>query len=75
MTPEKFKTLDRLYHAALEVEPEKRTEFLETACDGDVALQREIESLLALAEQAGDFIKQPAMDVVAQSLVRDLEKG
>lgn len=74
MTPEKFKTLDRLYHAALEVEPEKRTEFLETACDGDVALQREIESLLALAEQAGDFIKQPAMDVVAQSLVRDLEK-
>jgi TolB-like protein/Tfp pilus assembly protein PilF len=73
MSPERFKTLDRLYHDALEVEPEQRADFLQRACDGDVALQREIESLLALTEDAGDFIQKPAMDIVAQSLVRDLE--
>ncbi len=45
-----------LYHAALEVPAAERSAFLTSACDGDPTLLREVESLLAANDEAGDFI-------------------
>ena len=63
MTSERWQQVKRLFHDACERAPEERAVFLDAACDGDVELRREIESLLAVHERAGDFMQQPAMNV------------
>src|SRR5262245_2882566 len=63
MTPERWQQVKRLFHDACERAPEERAIFLDAACDGDVELRLEIESLLAVHERAGDFMRQPALNV------------
>jgi hypothetical protein len=74
MTPERHDQIGELYHAALEVEPEGRASFLHRACGGDEELRREVTSLLASHEQAGDFIAKPALEVAA-GLLADYQAG
>jgi serine/threonine protein kinase/Tol biopolymer transport system component len=62
MTPERWRDVERLYHAALEREGDQRAAFLTDACEGDAALLREVESLLAYRTKATDFIERPAAD-------------
>ena len=45
MTPERHRKAGQLYHAAMEVEPE-RAAFLDEVCDGDAESRRDVESLL-----------------------------
>ncbi len=66
MTPERWKQIDTLYHAALEVEAKERNCLLDQACADDAELRAEVESLLATHEQAGSFLGKPAMEDVAQ---------
>ena len=68
MTPERYKQIGKLYHTALEVDANKRAAFLESACAGDAELRREVESLIASHEKAGDFIADPALAVAAELL-------
>ena len=68
MTSDQWQQVKALFHAALECEPKQRAEFLAAACDGDMSLQREVESLLASHEQAGSFIEAPAFEEAAQLL-------
>ena len=56
MSDERWTIVDRLFDAALEREPHERAAFLDEACADDEALRREIESLLAHASAAGDFL-------------------
>jgi serine/threonine-protein kinase len=72
MGRERFETIDRLYHAALSLEPHRRAGFLRQACGADDELRQEIESLLELEEQAKSFIDRPAIELVAAQLGRDL---
>ncbi len=46
-TPERWKEIDRIFAAALELEPAERAAFLDEACAGDELLRKEVESLLA----------------------------
>jgi len=46
MNPERWVQLERLYHAALDQEPDERPAFLAAACEGDEELRVEVESLL-----------------------------
>lgn len=46
MNPERWWLVERLYHAALERQPEQRGTFLAEACGDDTDLRRELESLL-----------------------------
>jgi predicted ATPase/serine/threonine protein kinase len=55
MNPEQYERIGQLFHAALEVPPEGRSAFLSSACASDAALRREVESLLAAHDKAGDF--------------------
>lgn len=62
MTPERWRDVERIYHAALERTADLRTAFLTEACGGDAALLREVESLLASGTRASGFIETPAAD-------------
>jgi Tol biopolymer transport system component len=47
LSPEQWRRVEELYHAALTRGEGDRTAFLASACAGDEALRREVESLLA----------------------------
>lgn len=61
MSPERWEQISEIYANALELDPDERNEFLKTACAGDEALRREVESLLAADAAAGDFIAEPIL--------------
>ncbi|MGH9843345.1 MAG: serine/threonine-protein kinase [Blastocatellia bacterium] len=68
MTPDRWKQVERLYHAALEREPESRAEFLDEACAADEELRREVASLLAYDDRPASFIEAPVLEVAAREL-------
>jgi serine/threonine protein kinase len=57
--------VEQLYHDALARDEGERATFLRHATDGDEALRREVESLLAYASDAHAFMDAPAIEVVA----------
>src|SRR6266480_208034 len=57
MTPARFQTIEEIFLAALDQEPDQISAFLDTACEGDAVLRREVEALLASDQQAGPFIE------------------
>ncbi len=67
MTPELYRQIGSLYHAALELDPSRRNAFLDEACAGNEELRHEVEELLASNEQAGNFLAAPAAESVSQS--------
>ena len=64
MNDERWRQVDELLEAALELEASERGDFLKRACRGDEDLRREVESLLAAHLKAGSFIEaSPAEDM------------
>src|SRR5438132_5621143 len=57
MTPARLQTVEEIFHAALEQDSDDVAQFLETACEGDERLRREVESLLASHKRASSFIE------------------
>src|SRR6266700_83380 len=57
MTPARFQTVEEIFHAALDHEPDQVGAFLDTACEGDEVLRRKVEALLASHQRAGSFIE------------------
>jgi serine/threonine protein kinase len=55
MNDERYERIGELFHAALELPRDERAAFLSGACRGDEPLRREVVSLLAAHEKAGDF--------------------
>ncbi|MCG3163843.1 MAG: Serine/threonine-protein kinase PknD [Acidobacteria bacterium] len=51
MTPERWGQIEKFFYSAIELEPDKRSAFLDEACAGDDALRSELEELLAAHEQ------------------------
>jgi len=70
MDSERWKQVDSLLQAALERPPAGRAEFLRQACAGDEALEREVWSLVASAQEAGSFLESPAIGVAARAISR-----
>jgi len=60
VTPERWQTVKRLFHEALDQAPEGRTAYLERACAGDATLRHEVETLLSSEREAGGFLEEPA---------------
>jgi non-specific serine/threonine protein kinase/serine/threonine-protein kinase len=71
MQAERWLRLEELYHGALKQEEAQRSSFLESSCAGDQALRTEVESLLAYAQQTGEFVDKPAVERVAEALAAD----
>jgi predicted ATPase/serine/threonine protein kinase/Tfp pilus assembly protein PilF len=66
MTPEEYEKVGHLFHAALELPRERRSAFLSGACGANGDLRREVESLLAAHDNAGDFASSPPFTVAAE---------
>ena len=60
MDADKWRRISRLYHAARARAAEEQPAFLESACNGDEALRREVASLLANDTSANAFFARPA---------------
>jgi serine/threonine protein kinase/Tol biopolymer transport system component len=71
MEPERWRRVEELYHAALEVATEKRARFLKNACGDDAELHHEVESLLTHEASAEEFIQVPAIEVAARLMAQD----
>src|SRR5215475_4073540 len=72
MKSERWRQIESLYYAALERDATERADFFIEACAGDDELRREVESLLAVHEQAEGFMAAPALEIVAQEIAEDL---
>ena len=62
MTPERWRQITELFHAALERDARDRAAFLADACAGDEGVRREVESMLAQPASSGGFLDGPAFD-------------
>ena len=70
MTREQYEQIKAIFHATLECETGRRSDFLDQACAGDEKLRRKVEALLASHEQAGRFMDVPALEVVAEEFAK-----
>jgi serine/threonine protein kinase/predicted ATPase len=66
VTPENWSLVGRIYQAALERSLVERTPFLANASAGNESLRREVESLLAAEQEAGDFLEADAATDMAE---------
>jgi len=73
MEAERWCQVERLYHAALEVELTARGLFLQAACCSDEDLRLEVESLLQYQSRAENFMEEPALKAAARLLVPRLK--
>ena len=66
MTPARFQTIEEIFLAAVEQQPDEVSAFLDMACEGDAALRREVEALLASDQRAGRFIERSTVGLAAK---------
>jgi serine/threonine protein kinase len=62
METERWKQVDNLLQSVLERRPEEREAFLRQACGDDKSLEGEVRSLLAMEQEAGNFLQVPVME-------------
>src|SRR5438876_2378997 len=67
--------IERLYHDARERDPRERAAFLDQACGGDYALQREVESLLAQDSNVESFLETPALELAKKMSGEDASQS
>ncbi|MCW5966925.1 MAG: serine/threonine protein kinase [Blastocatellales bacterium] len=65
MTPERWQQIKRLFHSALELEPQNRRAYVDTACGDDEDLRREVDTLLSTEDDLDDFITTPVIEDAA----------
>jgi len=68
---ERWQEIERIYHAARELDGSERAAFLTKACAGDAVLRSQVELLLAQAERAADFLETPAIEVAAEVIAKE----
>src|SRR5262245_14215136 len=71
MTPEQWQKVRPILESALELDPESRSDYIDSACAGDEGLRREVLSLLSDPEQSDHFLREPALDMVRRHMARD----
>jgi len=59
-----------LFKRAVDCPAEQRSGFLDEACEEDVELRREVESLLKFNEDGDQFLEEPAIDIAVESLLQ-----
>src|SRR4029450_11338946 len=66
MTPARLQTIEEIFHAALDQEPDRVGAFLDTACEGDEVLRRKVEALLSSHQRADSFIEAPVAGIATR---------
>ncbi|MGC2110914.1 MAG: protein kinase [Candidatus Korobacteraceae bacterium] len=60
---DRWRRIEELFHAALELDPNDRAAFLQQSCGSDTELRQEVESLLDASEEPIDFLPQAVAEV------------
>jgi hypothetical protein len=68
MQPDRLKTIEEIFHAALQLRDERRSAYLDTACVDDPELRSEVESLLE-TNHSPQFMEKPAGGMSIASLI------
>jgi serine/threonine protein kinase/tetratricopeptide (TPR) repeat protein len=71
MDSDRWKQVDSLLQSVLDRPPGEVDAYLDSLSSHDPALVREVRSLLAACEQAGNFLESPAMETVARALASE----
>jgi aminoglycoside phosphotransferase len=66
---DRWARVERIYHEAVDLPVGERARFLDSACAGDAALRRELESLLARTVR--HCSKRSALDAAAMAIAQD----
>ncbi len=61
VSPERYRQIKSILHAALELDPAEQAAFLEKTCRDDPELQAEVRSLLDHDRNSADFLEKPAV--------------
>jgi eukaryotic-like serine/threonine-protein kinase len=61
MDQDRWKTVNHIFHAALEVSSSERQAFVRSASNGDPELQAEVEVLLRADQEAGSYLESPLL--------------
>src|SRR4051812_36242260 len=64
--PARLQTIEEIFHAALDRNPDQIGAFLDRACEGDEALRLKVQALLASHRRSGSFIEIPAAGIAAR---------
>jgi serine/threonine protein kinase len=70
LKPERQSRVEQLVQEALEMKEGRRGEFLSLHCAEDENLRAEVESFLAFAKDAEDFMEASALQVAAEALAK-----
>src|SRR5262245_65669727 len=71
MTTERWRQIERLFHAALNCDANRRAEFLASACAGADELLREVNSLLVARDKAKGVMAENAFQAYAREIAAD----
>ena len=71
MSPNRWQTIEELYHTASDLRDEERESFLLAACGEDESLFREVKSLLKYGDTPQCVLDSPAIAVVAKAIAAD----
>lgn len=72
LDPDRWRRLDELFHAAVELPPTQRAELIDSACGEDSMLREEIEALLRSDADDWRFLEEPALESAAPLVSDDL---
>src|SRR4026208_1344155 len=59
MTPERWRQVEEIFQAALDLSPEDRNRYVSDVCANDTELKRDVESLLTQYDSAGELLDEP----------------
>src|ERR1041385_6810400 len=59
MTPERWRQVEEIFQAALDLSPEERVHYVSNVCAEDSQLKRDVESLLLQYDSAGELLDAP----------------
>jgi eukaryotic-like serine/threonine-protein kinase len=68
---ERWRRIEEVFHAALDLEPQARPAFLQQACGDDNELIKEVESLLDSSDKTTDFVPQAVLEVAHEMSAED----
>ncbi len=71
MKVERWKQIDELFDAVLEIPNERRDAFLSEKCGGDADLKKEILSLLKAQKATDAFLENSAMNLMAKEIAHN----
>ncbi|CAN5859012.1 hypothetical protein BH20ACI4_BH20ACI4_13130 [soil metagenome] len=71
MNAQRWKQIDELFDAVLEIPKEQREYFLSEKCNGDDDLKSEVLSLLKAQTSADNFLENSAMNLMAKEIARN----